>query len=144
MSKPTLEIDGDDLVVRNVRGTCFGGTDDPQDSGDTASGVSTKDPSVIGVALPRKYTGHSAAVRKALGDGLIPETVPFLLPVEVTDLATRKTFSGPFIDIGPATHTGNYLDLTVALARKFNPHATARSFEIRCDYRVIGGAKFVQ
>src|SRR5262245_32429214 len=35
-------VDGEDLVVENVRATCFGGADDPQDSGETASGVSTK------------------------------------------------------------------------------------------------------
>ena len=138
-----LEIDGDDLVVRNVRCTCFGGTNDPQDSGETASGVSTKDPSILGVALPRRYTGRSRALIKALGSGIIPPTVPFLLPVEITELSTGKKFTAPFIDIGPATHTGNGLDVTVAVARKFNPRASATNFEMRCDYRVIGGARFV-
>lgn len=140
---PRLEIDGDDLVVRNVRGTCFGGTADHQDNGDTASGVSTRTPGVLGVALPRRYTGANHALQKALGEGIIPPGLPFLLPVEVTDLATGKTHSAPFIDIGPATHTGNYIDLTPAFARQFDPHATATRFEIRCDYRVKGGAKFV-
>lgn len=142
MKTPKLEIDGDDLVVRNVRCTCFGGTNDPQDSGDTASGISTKDPKVLGVALPRRYTGKNRAVLKALKDGIIPSKLPFLLPVQVTDLKTRRTESGPFIDIGPATHTGNYIDLTVALAKKFNPKATATNFEMMCDFRVIGGAKY--
>lgn len=143
MNKPTLEIDGDDLVVRNVRCTCFGGTDDPQDSGETASGVSTKDPDIRGAALPRRYTGHNPAVLKALGDGLIPPRVPFHLPVEITDLATGHQEWAPFIDIGPASHTGNYLDVTEAVAKKFDPEATARSFEMRCDYRIVGGAKYL-
>lgn len=140
--KPTLIIDGDDLVVRNVRGTCFGGTSDPQDNGETASGISTKNPSVLGVALPRKYEGSHPALQAALGDGIIPPRVPFLLPVQVKDLSTGLISSAPFIDLGPATHTGNYIDLTIAFARQFNKHATATNFEIQCDYRIIGGAKF--
>lgn len=144
MKTPILEIDEDDLIVRNVRGTCFGGISDPQDNGNTASGVSTKDPSILGVALPRKYTGSDHATMLALGDGLIPPGVPFLLPVEVTDRSTGKTVSAPFIDLGPATHTGNYIDLTIAAARQFNPKASVTNFEILCDYRIVGGAKFAR
>lgn len=143
MTKPTLEIDGDDLVVRNVRCTCFGGTSDPQDNGETASGISTKHPTVRGAALPRRYTGHNGPLLKALGDGLIPPGVPFGLPVEITDLASGKQEWAPFIDIGPATHTGNYLDVTEAVAKRFDSDATSRNFEIRCDYRVVGGARYL-
>lgn len=142
MTKPKLEIVGEDLVVRNVRCTCFGGLHDPQDSGKTASGLSTKNPKVRGVALPRRYIGKNRAVLKALGDGLFPPRLPFHLQVEITELKTGKKTTAPFIDIGPATHTGNYLDVTVAVAREFDPKATATRFAMRCDFRVIGGARY--
>lgn len=96
----------------------------------------------MGVALPRRYTGKNKAVLKALGDGIIPSKVPYLSRVEITDLHTGRKVIAPFIDIGPATHTGNFLDVTVAVARKFNPKATATNFEMICDYRIIGAAKF--
>lgn len=81
---------------------------------------------------------------KALGSGIIPPKVPFRSLVEVTDRKTGRKAIAPFIDIGPATYTGNFLDVTVAVARKFNPNASAINFEMSCDYRVIGGAKFFE
>lgn len=140
---PALEIEGNDLVVRNVRATCFGGTNDPQDSGETASGISTKPSWTIGVALPRKYTGSDKATRDALEDGIIPSSVPFTICVEVTDRETGRKWVGAFIDLGPATWTGNYIDLTVAMAKKFNPNASATNFSMMCDYRILGGAEYV-
>src|SRR5262245_4363779 len=38
----TAEVSGDDIVVRNVKATWFGGADDPEDNGETASGISTR------------------------------------------------------------------------------------------------------
>lgn len=135
-------VDGKDLVVRDVRCTCFGGVSDPQDNGNTASGVSTKDPAVLGVALPRRYEGSHHALRRALGDSPLPKSLPFLLPVEITERATGRTFTAPFIDLGPDLNTGNGLDVTVAVAKHFNPKASATNFEMRCDYRILGGAEF--
>ena len=49
----TARVEGDDLVVRNVRATWFGGAHDPDDNGQTASGVSTRlHPDLLGCALP--------------------------------------------------------------------------------------------
>lgn len=132
---------GDDLVVKNTRCTCFGGTNDPQDNGETASGISTKDPHVRGCALPRNYTGPHVATRRALEGSPIPERLPFRTPVEVT--IDGKSIVVPFIDLGPARQTSNGLDLTIAAAREFNPHASATNFAARCDYRIIGGAKYL-
>lgn len=137
----SVEVDGDDLVVRDTRCTCFGGTNDPQDSGETASGISTKDPSVIGCALPRDYNGPSAGVRKALQGSPIPEKLPFKTLVEVDNGITIARV--PFIDIGPAKHTGNGLDLTVAAAKLFKSSATATNFAMICTYRILGGAKYL-
>ena len=42
-----------DIVVEDVVITCFGGADDPEDNGETASGINTKySPNVQGVSLP--------------------------------------------------------------------------------------------
>lgn len=139
----TLHIEGEDLVIKNARVTCFGGTNDPQDSGETASGISTKPPQTLGCALPRNYTGPHAPTRRALEGSPIPEKLPWKTQVEFTDVQTGKSITVPFIDLGPDLHTGNGGDLTVAAAKQFNPAATARSFEMQADIRIIGGAKYL-
>lgn len=136
----TARIEGDDIVVENAKATCFGGTDDPQDSGETASGISTKNPNTEGVALPRNYIGTSSALIKALGGSPIPNGIPFKTPVEIT--SGDRTVTAPFIDIGPAKYTGNALDLTIATAKHFNPSASAINFSIKCSYRIVGAAKY--
>lgn len=135
----TAELDGDDIVVRNVRATCFGGTNDPQDSGDTASGISTKPPETLGVALPMFYNGSHGPTREALRGTPLPR-VPWFTNVAVTSGGKTHTF--PVIDLGPARHTKNALDLSVAAARKFKPDATATNFAMTCSYRILGGAKY--
>ncbi len=138
----TAEIDGEDIVVRGVRATCFGGDSDPEDNGETASGVRTKgNPDLLGCALPRRYTGGNAALQAALGDSPIPGGIPFFIPVQVS--ANGRTIEVPFIDLGPAKRTGNAIDLTVAAAKLLDSEATATSFEATVDYRILGAAKHV-
>jgi len=135
-------IDGDDIVVVNARGTCFGGGNDPQDNGETASGLSTKmNPAFVGCALPMIYTGTGKSLLVALGGSPIPK-IPWRWPVEITEDLTGKCITAKVIDLGPAKKTGNAIDLTIAAARQFNPHATANNFAIRCHYRIRGAAKF--
>lgn len=138
----TVYIEGDDLVLKDVRCTCFGGINDPQDSGATASGISTKPPSTMGCALPRNYTGSHKATRVALEGSPIPERLPWHTKVEVK--SGSKKLIVPFIDLGPNLKTTkNALDLTVAAAKKFKANASATNFEMMCDYRIIGGAKYL-
>lgn len=133
----TARIDGDDIVVDNCRATCFGGSNDPQDNGETASGISTKNnPDLAAVSLPMDFGDR---VPNTKGSP-IPK-VPWKTVVMVT--ANGASHHWPVIDIGPAKRTGNALDLTLAAAKLFNPHATASNFEVQCSYRIIGGAKFV-
>jgi hypothetical protein len=128
-------VDGDDLVVKNVRATAFGGYDDAGDNGETASGMMTKHtPEPFGCALP-----------------ILPNTnatsgSPFpLLPwgtvvyVECGDVS----FYCPVIDNGPAKSTGNGIDLCVRCAKLIDPKATANNFEAVVSYRVIKGATFL-
>lgn len=132
------EIDGEDLVIRHARVTCFGGANDPQDNGDTASGVSTKDPAVVGCALPMR-----TPTLKELRDSPLPR-MPWKTEVMFTEESTLKAQAIPVIDLGPALHTGNAGDLTIAAAKFFNPHASATNFEMIATIRVIGGAKYLR
>lgn len=139
----TAKIDGDDVVVDDCRMTCFGGSDDPQDGGETASGISTKDrPDLAACSLPmdgRMFPKLSKAEHGALDGSPIPR-VPFKTMVRVT--SKGKQIEIPVIDLGPGKRTGNALDLTLAAARLFDPKATATNFATRGSYRIIGGAKF--
>lgn len=138
----SAHVDGDDIVVAGVRGTCFGGANDPQDSGETASGISTKaNPTIRACALPMIYTGKNKALRKALGGSPIPK-LPWKTMVEI--MGNSKRLTVPVIDLGPAKRTGNAIDLTIAAARFFDGKATATNFELECSYRIIGGAKFLK
>lgn len=140
----TASIDGADVIVTDARATCFGGSGDPQDGGDTASGISTaKHPEIAACSLPmdgRMFKGLSPAEHRALDGSPIPR-VPWQTIVRVTHNGQTEDF--PVIDLGPGKRTGNALDLTIAAARRFNPKASATNFEMRCDYRVIGAAQFV-
>lgn len=139
-----VHVIGNDLFMFNVRGTCFGGTNDPQDSGETASGISTKPPETLGVALPRSYCGSDKATADALCGSPIPASLPWETPVEITEVGTGKQGIYPFIDLGPNLKTtDNAVDLTVAAAKHFDSSATATNFEIECDVRIIGGAKYL-
>ena len=139
-----VKIEGDDLVVENVRATCFGGVSDPQDDGRTASGISTRSSRVLGCALPRNYTGPGRVARSALGGSPIPAGIPFSIMVEVSpaDSHLFAPFEVPFIDVGPAKKTKNGIDLTIAAAKKIHTHASATDFEARVNYRIKGGAKY--
>ena len=135
----SAHVDGDDILVIGVTATCFGGSDDPLDSGETASGISTRDnPTLKGCALPMCYAGRSNALRKALAGSPIPR-VPWGTKVEI--MSNGRRLIVPVIDLGPAKRTGDAIDLTVAAARYFDPKATANNFLLRCSYRILGGAK---
>lgn len=140
----TARIDGDDVVVDDCRMTCFGGDDDPQDSGATASGINTKhNPTLRACSLPmdgRFFPGLTQREHKALDGSPIPR-VPFQTLVKI--IAGPATMTLPAIDLGPGKPTGNALDLTIAAARVINPKATARNFEARGSYRILGAAKYV-
>lgn len=139
----SAHIDGDDIIVLDVWATCFGGSADPQDSGETASGISTKDnPDLAACALPMAYSGPAKALRAALGGSPIPK-LPWKTNVIVTDRSNGRQCTIPVIDLGPGKRTGNAIDLTVAAARWFVKRATATNFKLRVDYRIVGGARYL-
>ena len=147
----TLGISGDDLWANDIVITAFGGSSDPQDSGDTASGISTKlDPTVQGVSLPmdgRSYHGLSPAEHRALDGSPFPK-MPWGTLVEVKIGNKVLVPAKGIIDLGPGKQASkpgepHACDLTVAAARFFDPHASATNFYARGDVRVIGGAKYL-
>ncbi len=139
----TAWVDGSDIIIENARVTCFGGGSDPQDNGETASGISTRRrPDFVGCALPMAYKGRNQRLVAALGGSPIPR-VPWLTKVEFTAYDFPRTVVAEVIDLGPAKQTGNALDLTIAAARKINPHASATNFEARGLVRIIGGAHYL-
>lgn len=129
-------VQGNDLILTNVIATAFGGDSDPQDNGETASGVNTKgNPNILGCSLPLAYgPTHGSPIPK----------LPWKTQVYVTDVATGKRI-GPLqlIDDGPAAGTGHAIDLTVAAARLISASATANNFERRVNVQIVGGAKYV-
>lgn len=149
----TAEIDGNDLVVRNVKATCFGGRYDSGDNGQTESGI------------PNNGTPKAGAYPMGVA-----------LPIRSLERATRDSplaFKGPhipwgtvvrvwkgdreadgvdcmLIDNGPDVHRypDHALDLNPNVALTFAP-----GFNIRkvadlwsgegFSYRIVGGAKFI-
>ena len=129
----TAEVDGDDIVVRGVQATWFGGAHDPEDNGETASGINTKKrPSIQACALPMSYGPCAGSP--------IPK-LPWATKVEVTHLASGEKITVPVIDLGPARDTGHAIDLTVAA---FGQFAQLSEGKIVVDYRVLGAARFVK
>jgi hypothetical protein len=128
----TATVEGNDIVVRNAQATWFGGANDPEDNGETASGISTKRrPDIEGCALPLNYGPCAGSP--------LPK-VPWGTRVEVTHLSSLATISVPVIDLGPSRGTGHAIDLTVAAFKTFAPLSTGK---IGVDYRIIGGARYV-
>jgi len=131
-------IDGGDLLVENVNATWFGGSDDPDDDGNTASGIRNDQDgphTPLGCALP--IPGSPKTV------GTPFPRLPWLTRVRVYSLETGRTASVPLIDIGPAKppNANAALDLTQsAFAALGGNKKTGR---IKVNYRVIGGVAFL-
>lgn len=139
----TIEVDGEDILIRDAEVTAFGGSGDPQDSGQTASGISTiTRPEYMGCALPLPYTGPDAGARKALAGTPLPK-IPWQWPVEFIRRTDGKIVQTQLIDLGPNGRTKHAGDLTVSAARKFNPKASATNFTQKLDIRIPGAAKFL-
>ena len=130
----TARIEGDDLVVRGARATWFGGVDDPLDSGETASGVSTRlHPELIGCALP--MNGF-----RVTGGSPLPRLPWMTTVVEVTRVAGGQSVKVRLIDLGPAAPPRAHaaIDLTRAAFRALGGELAQGSMTV--DFRVPGGA----
>lgn len=146
-----IEIDGEDVVVRNVIVTAFGGGHDLGDNGQTESGVlnNGSNPTLLGCALPIRST-ERATDQSPLANFDKPH-IPWGTEVlfwgghidEAHAIKTKLIDNGPDVSKYP-THAG---DLTVFAAGQFNPlipvAKMANAFEAILSYRIKGGAKYV-
>ena len=128
------EIAAADLWVRNVTATWFGGDHDPDDNGDTASGILTRGhPDLLGCALPMQ------GFRATKGSPL--PRLPWRIAVEVR--AGERQITVELIDVGPAAPplAHGVIDLTPAafIALAGSIHVGS----IRVTFRIIGGAQHV-
>ena len=132
------QVEGDDIVVRNVVATWFGGPNDPNDSGETASGVRTDtNPLPDGCALPMDGFRHSHT------NGSPLPKIPWRTQVAVTNKRTGKEMTAPLIDLGPSKFALSKasIDLTPPVFQALG--GKLRDGIMHVDYRVVGGAAFV-
>lgn len=100
---------GDFLVSGNA--SWFGGGNDPDDNGETASGVKNdgSNPALMGCALPLSWDGMNVA--SCQGSPL--PVLPWGTHVEVT-AQNGGQVTVTLIDVGPALDKNRPIDLTVA------------------------------
>lgn len=147
----TYTVDGEDLVVRGIIATCFGGAHDAGDDGKTESGILNdgSDPDLHGVALPIRSVEHATRNSPLAFKGPhIPWNTGVWVWREADGEATAILCS--LIDNGPNTlkYPTHALDLTEAVASHFDPTIPrvriANEFEMSgMSFRVIGGAKYI-
>jgi len=161
----SASIVGDDIVVKDIVITCFGGNgdgtiSDPQDNGQTASGINTKNSPIRGVSIAmdgRQFPSLSGPEHDALDGAPIPRLreqgkTAWNTLVEVT--IDGRTFVPPsgIVDLGPGRQASSLsephaLDLTPLAAAFFSPntplHRLSSRFEARGSFRIIGGAKLI-
>jgi hypothetical protein len=149
-----VEVDGDDLVVRNIRATCFGGKFDSGDTGQTESGVinngyPTADAYPMGVALPIRST--EAATRGSPLAFTGPH-IPWKTEIKVwkESEGEETAVSGILIDNGPdvSRYPSHALDLNPNFVLHYEPDFDPRKVANQWSgegfsYRIVGGAKYV-
>lgn len=147
----TVEVDGDDLVVRDITATCFGGRFDLGDNGQTESGIKNdgSDESLFGVALPVRST-EKATINSPLA--FKGPHIPWFTQVNVwrgdnedDAVACVLIDNGPDVSRFP-THA---LDLNPNVAAYFAPNIAASRLAnafsgTGFSYRIIGGAQYAQ
>jgi hypothetical protein len=128
-----IEPYGPDLIIKNCLASWFGGANDPDDDGETSSGINTKaNPDILGCALP--FPTCAATFGSPL------PVMPYLTTfVEV--MGPLANLYLPVIDDGPALDEDRLPDLT------------PRAFELCCGdlrkglvpvtIRIIGAAHYL-
>jgi hypothetical protein len=134
-------VEGQDLVVRDVRATWFGGKDDRSDNGHTASGVLNNQE---GPLTPRGCALPMSGRHDFLTEGSPLPKLPWGTTVRVFNRETGRTIVVPLIDSGPRKptlppHTHAAIDLTQSAFAALGG-SKARG-HMKVDYRVLGGVK---
>jgi Transglycosylase/N-acetylmuramoyl-L-alanine amidase len=133
-----VEVVEHDLVVRSVVATWFGGPNDPSDSGQTASGISTRqDPKLLGCALPMDgFRFHKT-------DGSPIPRLPWGTEVRVTNKASGQSASFPLIDLGPSRYAASRaaIDLTEEAFKLIG--GDPKIGVLKVDFTVPGAARYL-
>jgi hypothetical protein len=147
-----VQVDGADLVVRNIFATCFGGAYDSGDDGKTESGVMNdgSDPNLMGVALPIRSTEDATKNSPLAFSG---PHIPWKTEVRVwkESAGEQSAVSCILIDNGPDVqrHPSHALDLNPNVVLKyyapqFDPKKVADEWSAEgFSYRIVGGAKYI-
>ena len=147
----TAQIDGDDIVVRNVTATCFGGAHDAGDDGQTESGAINdgSNPNLMGVALPIRST---EAATKGSPLALSGPHIPWFSKVLVWSEADGEgtAIECELVDNGPevSRYPAHAIDLNPNVVLKhfapdFDPLKVANEWGASgISYRIKGAAKY--
>jgi len=136
----TVEVIGEDLVVRGEEATWFGGADDPMDDGRTASGISTiANTAFLGCALPMDLNRKK---NNPCAGSPLPR-LPWFTPVVVTNLKNGKTLTVKLIDLGPSAPplATAAIDLTQAAFKALGGKLIQGRLKV--DFRIPGGSKLI-
>lgn len=149
----TYEVDGNDLVVRNIIATCFGGAFDSGDNGQTESGFNnsgdgSSQANTFQCALPIRSTEKATACSPLAFNG---KHIPWLTKVKVWHGNDESTAIECFLtDNGPDVlqYPTHALDLNPPAALHFEPSIPIQKIANvwsgdNFSYRIIGGAKYI-
>ena len=145
-----VEVDGPDLLLRNVIATAFGGGHDKGDDGQTESGVLNdgSNPKLMGCALPIRSTESATAPSPLTSSG---PHIPWGTKVrfwaagadESTAIECVLIDNGPDVKVYP----NHAADLCVYPASLFSPRIPikqmANVFEAHVNIRIVNGASFI-
>lgn len=125
-----------DIVVTGRHATWFGGANDPQDDGETASGLSTKKhPEILGCALPMDL-GPAARHNPCAGSPL--PKLPWGTNVVVTNLANQRTVTVSLIDLGPSARPVAEAAIDLTQAAFVALGGDLEKGKITVDFRIPG------
>lgn len=137
-------INGDDVVVNGVKATWFGGDNDPEDNGQTASGICTKcNPDLMGCALPVIATVKGQRYLPTCESPLaVTPKIPWNTIVEVA--CGSRVISVPLIDNGPNVFffPKNAIDLTPAAFKALGGNLEDGTLTV--SFRIKNVAKYFQ
>ena len=139
----TATVEGDDIVVSNVPATWFGGSNDPEDNGQTASGISTKnDPNLRGCALPMD-NGLPFLHENPCAGSPLPK-FPWGTNVLVTNSDNGLEVCAKLIDYGPSAPPKATAAIDLTIPSFLNLGGKLGVGRLLVSYRIVGGAKYLK
>lgn len=138
----TATVEGNDIVVTGQGATWFGGDDDPQDDGSTASGMSTKsNPQIMGCALPLDYGTPLSKENPCQGSPL--KKIPWFTNVVVTNRANHASVTVKLIDLGPSAPPAAHAAIDLTQEAFTTLGGDLKAGRLLVDFRIINGAKLL-